>query len=253
MLKFRIVNILFVLFSTIFFVIAFLGNLDFLYFFIIALVYISILFYGSFFVGSGFYMPVVCRNKSKGKAVSITFDDGPDKVVTEKVIKILGKYNVCATFFLIGTKIKDNEVLLAEMHSKGHILGNHTWSHSPSIDLYSADKIVAEIIATNEEIKRITGSAPEFFRPPFGITNPSIAKAVIKTGMKTIGWNIRSLDTHKSKDAARVSKRVKKKLSDGSIILFHDINDKILDVLEEIIPYIQKKGYKIVPLDQLIN
>jgi peptidoglycan/xylan/chitin deacetylase (PgdA/CDA1 family) len=225
---------------------------SFYYFFIPSIIYLLLLFYGSFFVCSNFYVKAICKGNTSDKKISLSFDDGPDKNTSE-ILDILQKYNVKATFFIIGSKIEQEKKVLKRMHKEGHIIGNHTWSHANHFDLFPAKKVEAELRKTNIEINKLTQQNTSYFRPPYGVTNPAIGKAVKNTGMKAIGWNIRSLDT-KSKDSLdKIFQRITSKINPGSIVLLHDYSQHIKELLPKVIEYAQGNGYQIVPLNQLIQ
>lgn len=163
--------------------------------------------------------------------VALTFDDGPDKELTPKVLDLLRAYNAKATFFCIGNKMEGNEILLQRLLAEGHTIGNHTYEHSNTFPIWSVKKMKESIQKTDKKIKNITGVECVLFRPPFGVTNNLIASAVKQLQKRTIGWNLRTLDTYKSPD--RVITKIKSKLKPGDIVLFHDTNPNILVELKE--------------------
>ncbi|MGY8988321.1 MAG: polysaccharide deacetylase family protein, partial [Flavobacteriales bacterium] len=154
--------------------------------------------------------------------ICLTFDDGPDSTMTPKILDVLQKHNVQASFFLIGEASKNNQDIVKRIHIEGHTIGCHTFFHKTTFPMYSLSKMEAELVKTNNVIKSITSEEVLLFRPPFGITNPNIKKILKKLEMTSVGWNIRSLDTI-TKDAKKLSKRVVNGINKGgSIILFHD-------------------------------
>ena len=113
-------------------------------------------------------------------------------------------------------------------------------------------KIVEEIVSTNQLIKEKINVTTKIFRPPFGVTNPHIAKALNKTQHNVIGWNIRSLDTVIN-DEKKLLNRITRQIKPGSIILMHDTSDKTANVLEQLFVFLQKENYKVVPLNELLK
>ena len=89
------------------------------------------------------------------------------------------------------------------------------------------------------------------FRPPYGVTNPSLKKALEKTDMYSIGWSVRTFDTVRNAD--RVMKKLKNKTRPGDVILFHDTDDKIIDLTDNYLSWLNKEGFKVVSLEQLFN
>ncbi len=217
----------------------------------ILIVVMLFFFYASYSIRSRVYLNALCRNPKAGKVVALTFDDGPDSTQTPKVLDILKKYNIKACFFCIGSKIAGNENIIQRIKNEGHLLGNHSHNHSGKFPLYSAKRMASEASECSKKIEDITGEKTQLFRPPFGVTNPTIARMVKKHRYITIGWNIRTLDTCKS--SSKVLKRVEKKLSFGSVILLHDDLKTSDDTLERVIKLISNKGYKFVRVDELFN
>ena len=184
--------------------------------------------------------------------ISITFDDGPNLDYTPKVLNLLKKYNAKATFFCIGKNIKSNPSLIKKIIDDGHTIGNHTYTHSNLIGFFSKKRILKEIDETNKEIYKITNNNMMFFRPPFGVTNPIIAKAIKETGHKVIGWNIRTYDTI-IKNPDRIFNRISRKINPGSVILLHDKSDTTIKLLEMILIFLRKNNYESITIDKLFN
>ena len=193
------------------------------------LIYSFILFLGAKNVCSQFYMKVKCASDEKSQ-IHLTFDDGPDSSVTPEILKVLERHNKKATFFCIGEKIESYPEIIKKIIKNGHKIGNHSYSHSNFFDFFRTSKVIKELDKTNKLIKEISGKECTIFRPPYGVTNPNIAKAVKKLNMETVGWSIRSLDT--VKDKKTVLKRLKK-AKPGDIILFHDTKVHTVEILEE--------------------
>ena len=217
------------------------------------LVYLVVMIYGSFYIGSNFYLKPIRSGKTEEKKIALTFDDGPDETITPVIIETLGNYNIKAAFFCVGKKIASNPEILKSLDEQGHLIGNHTCSHSVWFDFYSAKRMMIELQETEQIIQQTINRKVRFFRPPYGVTNPSLAKAVKRCNYTTIGWNIRSLDTPKRKKTKRIVSRVIRKMKPGSIILLHDKHPNIGTVLEKLIEHVHETGYEIVRLDELIK
>ncbi len=209
-------------------------------------------FYGSYFIDSGFYLKTICRASTNQKIVSITFDDGPVPEITPAVLDLLKEHRVKAAFFCIGKNIPGNEDLLKRMLDEGHVIGNHSFSHDFWFDLNTSKAMERDLLHTETLINAATGLKPIFFRPPYGVTTPHLAKAVNKLNYKTIGWNIRSLDTS-TPDHERVLERIENGLCPGSILLFHDRMPETVQLLQRVLTLLEKKGYSVIPLDELIQ
>ncbi len=221
------------------------------YLIISAIVIISLfLFYASYSIRSGVYIKALCQNKKKDKIVSLTFDDGPDQQ-TEKVLDILKEYDVKACFFCIGSKIAENKDVLKRMKNEGHLIGNHSHSHFFSFPLHSVKWIKQDLESCNRHIEEITQDEVKLFRPPFGVTNPLIAKAVRSMNYTTIGWSIRSLDTCNNVD--KTLARIYKKLKPGAVILLHDPLPESDILLRNLLDSLKENEYKVERVDKLFD
>ncbi|MBD9235884.1 MAG: polysaccharide deacetylase family protein, partial [Alistipes onderdonkii] len=159
------------------------------------------LFYCSYQIRLGAYVRSLCRNRAAGHVVALTFDDGPDPEQTPRVLDTLREHGVRATFFLIGSKAELHPEIVRRMAAEGHAIGIHTWSHSPGFPMRRSGAMAADILRCRESLREITGVETDLFRPPYGVTNPMVARAVKRTRSRCVGWSIRSLDTlrHRSR------------------------------------------------------
>jgi len=217
--------------------------------FLFSIVQFSIFAVASYFIQLNFYVTSLNKGNAEEKKIALTFDDGPDSEITLKLLEILDKYNVKASFFIIGKKAEKHQEIVKQIVEKGHIVANHSYSHKNTFPLQTAKKIASDIEKCNTIIKNITGKKPKFFRPPFGVTNPMIAKAINKTNMISVGWSYRTYDTVKSKEV--ILKKLKVK--NGDVILFHDTNKNIAEICDIIIPELQSQGYEFVDIEKLFN
>ena len=210
------------------------------------------LFYASYSISSGIYIKSLCKSNVCKNSVALTFDDGIGSMMTPKVLAVLKKHQVKATFFIIGEKVSANPALLKEIVKQGHSIGNHSFSHKWSFPMQSAIKIQNEIKNCSEALESVTGEKIKLFRPPFGVTNPMIAKAVKNIGLTSVGWSIRSYDTM-GHDISKVTKRVSDQLEPGKVILLHDNRPKADLLLDQIILRIKNKGLNIITIDELFK
>lgn len=209
----------------------------------ILFLFIGVVSWGVFDIRLSYFIPTMYHlGKRPSKTVALSFDDGATEL-TPRFLDILKKYDAKAIFFCIGKQIKKHPEIIKRINEEGHIIGNHTFTHSSKNCFASTKTIVEEIKNTDAELAKL-GISTSLFRPPFGITNPSIAKAIKLTGKKTIGWDIRSLDTV-IKNEDRLFKRIISKLSHGNIILMHDTSERSLNVLERLLRYLSENNYKI--------
>lgn len=176
---------------------------------------------GSASVRASWYLRMRCRARGAGRRVALTFDDGPDPQRTPAVLDLLARQGVRATFFVVGARAEAHPELVRRMAAEGHVVGNHSYTHSWRFPLRSLGRTVEELRRTGEVLHRITGLRPRLFRPPFGVTNPTIARAVRRLGLDPVGWSIRSLDTM-GQSPERVAARILRRLHPGAVILLHD-------------------------------
>ena len=183
-------------------------------------------------------------DKSK-KMIALTFDDGPN-YNTSKVIDVLNKYDIKATFFVLGSRAINNKDILKKMADSGMEIGNHTYNHL-LLTKYDENKIRSEIEDTSEVIYSATKKRPKLLRPSYGSVNNKIKKVA---NMPIIIWDIDTLDW-KYHNSKRITSRIVNKVRDGDIILMHDIYSASLNALSNIIPILQDNGYEFVTIDEL--
>ena len=213
-------------------------------------VYLLLIGLGSFKVDSQFHFPVICSNPAAGQGVVLSYDDGPDPVNTPRLLEVLKQHDIKAVFFLIGRKAAANPELVQRINAEGHILGNHTYQHSNFFDFLPAYGMARELLRSVQQLRSITGRDVRWFRPPFGVTNPMMKRALRKTRMIPIGWSIRSLDTT-GRSTQQVLNRVQKAQA-GDIILLHDTRPDAPELLEQTIALLHQKGLAILAPEQLI-
>ena len=183
-------------------------------------------------------------DKSK-KMIALTFDDGPN-YNTSKVIDVLNKYDIKATFFVLGSRAINNKDILKKMADSGMEIGNHTYNHL-LLTKYDENKIRSEIEDTSEVIYSATKKRSKLLRPSYGSVNNKIKKVA---NMPIIIWDIDTLDW-KYHNSKRITSRVVNKVRDGDIILMHDIYSASLNALSNIISILQDNGYEFVTIDEL--
>jgi peptidoglycan/xylan/chitin deacetylase (PgdA/CDA1 family) len=222
---------------------------------ICVIIYLTILVIGSTCIQYNFYLisinrlPLVqvkfdgskFKIDAQEKRIALTFDDGPANF-TEAILDILKKENIPATFFLIGKNIEGNEALLKRMIIEGHSIGNHSFHHGFNFDWKRSSKMAAEILETNTAIEAVTQIPTTLFRPPYGVTNPNLAKAIKKTGVKSIGWSLRSMDTV-AKDPQKLLSKILNQVKSGDIILLHDSCAITLQILPQLLRSLKEKNF----------
>ena len=186
--------------------------------------------------------------KKQQKLVALTFDDGPNAATTPQALDILAKYHVKGTFFMLGKNVAGNEQLVKRVHDEGHEIGNHSWSH-PQLPTLALEQAKKQIEDTQAALRAVIGESPKMMRPPYGAINDTLRNAV---DMSFIMWNVDSLDW-KNRNTGSIMEQVKKQTYPGSIILMHDIHQTTINALPSVIEYLQKNGYTLVTVSELLN
>ncbi len=204
----------------------------------------------SFYAASNVYS--YCKNDDR--KIALTFDDGPHPKYTAEILEILDRYDIRATFFLIGSCAKEYPDLVRQEVEKGHEIGNHTYSH---LKLYHATQsaLKEELSKTDTLLTQLTQKNIRLFRPPEGYCSKSITALSEDFGYQVILWNIDTRDwAHTPLDT--IVTNVKKNVKSGDILLFHDYIAKDSPTpaaLEILIPYLLSEGYRFVTVSELIS
>jgi len=226
------------------------GAIEWWWLLIPVIIYLHLLVFGAIYIRWNFY--VKSYNKSAAsKQIALTFDDGPAQY-TNTILDVLKKEGVEAAFFSIGKNAVANPQVVKRWHAEGHLIGNHSYDHGFNFDWKSAKAMQEEINKTNDAIKQIAGVTPKLFRPPYGVTNPNLAKAITRSGMYSIGWNVRSFDTT-AKNKADLESRVLSPLKGGDIILLHDSQQITAEILTDLIRKAREKGFTFARVDKLLD
>jgi len=222
------------------------------------LLFLAACFIAPFVPCLGFFLPIICRGRKDLSAVALTFDDGPDPATTPALLDLLAKYGAHATFFVTGRNAEAHPDLIRLILSRGHAVGNHSYSHSPLLMLKS-DATLREEIRSAQTVLREFDIAPLAFRPPVGITNPRLWRALIESGLYCVNFSCRAFDAG-NRRVIGLSKKILMKVRSGVIVLLHDVNPgngfdagAWIREIENIIIGLKKKGLGILPLSEVIG
>jgi len=184
------------------------------------------------------------------KKVAISFDAAWGAEYTPRLLEILKKHGVKATFFLVGFWIERYPEVTRRIFREGHELGNHTENH-PHLTRLSREEIAREILSVHQRLKKITGKDATLFRPPFGEYDDAVIEVAESLGYQTIQWSVDSLDWREPSPAA-LTERVCRRVHPGAIVLFHNNARCTAEALDEILSRLIQDGWKLVPISELL-
>ena len=211
-----------------------------------------------FFPGFEFFLPVISRGPAGKQAVALTFDDGPHPDSTPLLLNLLSKHRLQATFFVTGSRVEQFPHLIQQIVSKGHTIGNHSYSHDNFIMLKGRNRLKTEIEKTQEALQHL-GVFPLTCRPPVGVTNPILGDVLQQMGLYAVNFSRRAGDMG-NRRVRGLAKKILKQVRSGDIIMLHDCPprhnnsiDDLLNEVEQVLTGIRQHDLKIIPLAVLID
>lgn len=195
-------------------------------------------------------LPIYCTdNENREIALTINCAWGADDI--EDILNTLDKYQIKATFFVVGTWAEKYPEKLKMIYERGHEIGNHSYSHKlPSKS--SKEQLAVEIDQCNEAVEKVIGIRPELYRAPSGDITDTVLDLAEARGMYNIKWSVDSIDWRKDMTKDNILNRVLGRTVSGSILLFHNDTQYTKEILPQIIDHLQKEDYKFVKVSSLI-
>lgn len=193
-------------------------------------------------------------HKNNSQKIALTFDDGPHPKYTRKILDILKKYDIKATFFVIGQNIEYYPGILEEIIDEGHEIGNHTYNHKHTKQLNESD-FDREVKSCDKIVEEVCNYKIKLFRPPEGFVDSKVKQVADELEYSIILWNIDTRDWAHS-TPAEIERNVLTNVTAGDIILMHDYTsgkNTTIEALERIIPKLLSEGYKFVKISELIE
>jgi peptidoglycan/xylan/chitin deacetylase (PgdA/CDA1 family) len=194
-----------------------------------------------------------------GKKLALTYDDGPNETHTQRLLDVLAKHDVRATFFMIGRYVQRRPEIARAVASAGHVIGNHTFTH-PNLVLVSALQTRIQIEECQRALHDAVGDHSNLFRPPFGGRRPESLRLVRSLGLQPIMWNVTAFDW-KTTSAERVERNVLKQVNGGNVILLHDGSHRELgldrshsvEATDRLIRRYKSKGFEFVTIPEMMG
>ncbi|GGA32855.1 hypothetical protein GCM10007416_01880 [Kroppenstedtia guangzhouensis] len=197
---------------------------------------------------------VVYQGPTEKKQVALTFDDGPDRTYTPRVLDILKREQIPATFFVVGKEVNRNGEVAQRIVSEGHVIANHTWSHLYLPGLPDK-RVQGELNRTVQAVQQATGKKMSLMRPPYGAVKGK-EERITHTGHRIINWDVDTRDWKPGRTSQQILSAVKKHTVPGSIVLMHSgggNRSATVQALPEIIHYLKQQGYEFVTVDQMLD
>jgi len=189
------------------------------------------------------------RGNPSIKAVALTFDDGPHPQYTPRLLEVLKKYDVKATFFVVGKMAERYPDLIKAERSAGHVLGNHTYHHV-NLTRIPEDEVRTEWQACSDVVRSITGIEMAYCRPPGGDYDSAVITAAQEAGLTTVLWTDDPGDYARPGDKV-IEQRLLDRIDNGAIILVHDGVQQTIDILPQVLEALLKRGFKFQTVDQM--
>ena len=177
--------------------------------------------------------------------IALSFDDGPYPPVTEKILKVLKKYDSRATFFVVGNRIQTYKDVIKKSYDMGNQIGSHTYDHE-DLSKMTRKQLLAEMAKTNKELQNVIGCHATLIRPPYGNIN-NLMRKTIKIPM--MYWSI-DTDDWKWRNVSKVLSECRN-VKDGDIILMHDLYSSTAQAVKKLVPRLVNKGYQLVTIDEM--
>ncbi|MBS4200578.1 polysaccharide deacetylase family protein [Bacillus sp. FJAT-49732] len=185
------------------------------------------------------------------KYIALTFDDGPSPKVTPRVLEVLKQYDAKATFFMLGNQVESYPTVAEQVAKAGHEIASHSNSH-PDLTKLSNEAMKQEFYESSNKIEKATGKKPTLFRPPYGAYNDNVMNYANNNRYSIILWSVDSLDW-KSRNASAVIDTVTRDVTNGSIVLLHDIHASTADALPQLLASLKNQGYQFITVSELLN
>jgi peptidoglycan-N-acetylglucosamine deacetylase len=193
------------------------------------------------------------------KELALTYDDGPNDPHTQRLLDVLARHDVRATFFLIGRYVQRRPDIVRELVKAGHEVGNHTFTH-PLLTFRSAQEVRSELEQCDKALTDAVGEHPNLFRPPFGGRRPAVLRVARRMGLEPIMWNVTGYDWNATA-AEPIEQKVASQVQGGNVILLHDGGHRefganrsyTVTATDRLIPRYKSEGYEFVTIPEMMR
>lgn len=195
----------------------------------------------------------VIKDLGDTNSIALTFDDGIDSVYTNRLLDLLSRYNIKATFFVVANSVIENSDILKRMVSEGHTIGLHSLDHKSA--LLKGYIYTKRDFETSLKIMKENDLNIKYYRPPWGHVNLFTLRYVYKYNLRLILWNVMVGDWKKFSTAEDIERRLLKEIDRGDIICLHDgrgrdeAPKRTIEALERVIPMLIDRGYKFTKIE----
>ena len=219
-------------------------------FVLVLIAHLGLITWGSLDLGLGFFLKA--HRIGKAGTLALTYDDGPHPQHTPALLDLLKKEGVQAAFFCIGRNVEAYPHLVARMVNEGHLVGTHSQDHPVGWGFLPTARVVEQILRGSAAIETASGMRTTFFRPPFGVTSPNVARAVKNTGVQVIGWDVRPFDTTFRTTAKRLA-WIFGDHPKGTIVVLHDTIGPVVETTQAIIARCRAQNVPLLRVDHSLN
>ena len=203
------------------------------------------------------YGRTFARGMRGTKQIALTYDDGPNDLHTLKLLDVLAKHGVRATFFMIGRYVRQRPDIARAVAQAGHVIGNHTFTH-PLLIFKSAAQIRAELVDCHQALQDAIGKHSNLFRPPFGGRRPATLRIARVLGLDTVMWNVTGYDWN-APPAAVIENKIARQMCGGDVVLLHDGGHRALGAdraqtviaTDNLIWRYRDQGYEFVTVEEM--
>lgn len=208
---------------------------------------------------SQLYGRTFVRARTGSRQIALTYDDGPNDPWTLRLLDVLSRHQVQATFFLIGRFVEQRPDIARKLASAGHVIGNHTYSH-PNLIFCSRTEVERQIAECRRALSNAIGDHSNLFRPPFGGRRPQVLRSVRGAALEPVMWSVTGWDWN-AKSAAQIERKVESQVGGGDVILLHDGGHThmgadrsfTVEATDRLIRRFKQEGYNFVTIPEMMG